>query len=159
ESVPGGQFGAVKDLSLISSSGVSSGGQPISQPGDFGHIKDLSLISTSGVSSSGQSNVGSSPGDFGHVSDLSLISSNTATAAMDAITNGRKKALDEGQFDDETEAQKRKPVEIEEQTGHTDLPAVAQPRADLPSVARKGPQIQRKTGQVGMGASGQSPMI
>src|SRR5262249_21243683 len=129
------------------------GGFPDDVPGgQFGAIRDMSLISSSGVSGQAPTQV-SNPGEFGHVPDLSLISSNTATAAMDAITNARKKALDEGAFDDETEANVKAPLDE-----NADLPAVAKERADLPAVAqRKGPQL-RKQGQLGMGPGGGAPM-
>ncbi len=150
------QFGAVRDLSLVSSSGVSTPGSP-SEPGPFGAVKDLSLVSSSGVSQPGAgSSAGSSP-EFGHVSDLSLISNQTATAAMDAIVQARQKAVDQGTFEDDTEATNKapnkgqvpggKPAALQQEDDSVDLPAVV-PTADLPAVARGGGkgQIRRPAG-------------
>ena len=154
--MPAGQFGAVKDLSLLSSSGVSTSG--VSQSGmqdpsgQFGQVRDLSLVSSSsGVS--GQGNP-SEPGPFGKVSDLSLISPSTATPEMDAITAARKKAVEAGTFEDDTEV-----------PYHADLPAVVE-TADLPSVVAKGKRpgegkrpAVRKASTAGMTATGDSAML
>lgn len=144
--------------------------------GQFGQVHDLSLVSSTGVSSSGVSN----PGEvgFGHVSDLSLISNQTATAAMDAITNARNEALDSGAFDEQTEAIVRK----KGGAGNTlDVPPAKNPgnpaaygqstprsqkdehdslidRTDLPAVVQKA-KPARKPGQVGMSKDGSPSMM
>ncbi|MDB5220480.1 MAG: Chaperone protein DnaK, partial [Myxococcaceae bacterium] len=158
DDVPGGQFGAVRDMSLISSSGLSSpgGGRP-------GSNVDLG---------------------FGHVSDdLSLVSTSTATAHLEADV--RKQAFES--YEDETEANvmdgggkggtmnldpvanpnapnaRGVPALQGGQDDAADLPALAQP-SDLPSVVGgagrpggKRPEI-RKPGQLGMSASGGGTM-
>lgn len=149
DSVPGGQFGAVRDLSLISTTGTSSPG------------------------------VGSDPGElgFGHVSDdLSLVSTSSATANLDTA-KARKDLLDD--YEDETEANvveggggkggtmsldpvanpARGPAPLTSLDDAADLPALAQP-TDLPSVVSakgKRPEI-RKPGQLGMSSSGGASM-
>jgi molecular chaperone DnaK len=155
DDVPGGQFGEVRDMSLISSSGMAS--PSVGRPG---------------------SNVDLG---FGHVSDdLSLVSTSSATAHFE--NDARKQAFEN--YEDETEANVMEgggkggtmnldPVANPNargvpalQGGHddaADLPALAQP-TDLPSVVggfgrpgAKRPEI-RKPGQLGMTATGGGTM-
>jgi molecular chaperone DnaK len=145
--------------------------------GQFGAVRDLSLISTSGVSQPG---VGSDPGElgFGHVSDLSLVSTSSATGQIDGVAEARQKLLDA--YEDETEANlvegggkggtmnlepaanpgARVPPLQPNPDDAADLPALAQP-TDLPSVAgqhgKKRPEI-RKPGQLGMSSAGGASM-
>ncbi len=152
DALPGGQFGAVGDISLVSTTGVarSAGGEPSADLG------------------------------FGHVADLSLISTSSATAELDDITEARKKLSEE--IEDETEANVRPDAtkSIQPGAGNTfnlsaapaspppfgtvddgiDLPSVAQP-TDLPSVVQpkgKRPEL-RKPGQPGMTQGGGPSMI
>jgi molecular chaperone DnaK len=141
--------------------------------GHFGEVRDMSLISTTGMASP-KISTGSADFGFGHVSDLSLISTSGATAEAEGVTQARQNLLDN--FDDETEANlidrkggtmnldpagnpgARAPAALQGQDDSADLPALAEP-TDLPSVAGKGkrPEI-RKPGQLGMGASGGASM-
>ena len=144
--------------------------------GHFGEVRDMSLISTSGMASPKISG-GSADFGFGHVSDLSLISTSSATAEAEGITQARQELLDN--FEDETEANlvdqdarkggtmnldpaanpgARAPSALQGQDDSVDLPALAQP-TDLPSLVGKGkrPEI-RKGGQLGMGATGGASM-
>jgi len=153
--------------------------------GKFGEIRDLSLISTTGVASPETqiSGGGSDSADFGfgHVSDLSLISTSGATAEAEGLSQARKDLLEN--FEDETEANvldagphtdprkggtmnldpaanpgARAPASLQGNDDSADLPALAQP-TDLPSVAggRKRPEI-RKPGQLGMQPGGGASM-
>jgi molecular chaperone DnaK len=133
-------------------------GRPVSNPsleGQFGAVPDLSLVSTSGVSSSG---VSSPDGGFGHVSDLSLISNQTATAAMEAITQARSHAMESGQFEDETEALRRdgkgRSMQLDQapRSDKEDHDSLID-RADLPAVVQKA-KPARKPGQIGMNPQG-----
>jgi molecular chaperone DnaK len=150
DGVPGGQFGAVRDLSLISTTGMSSP-DPSTDPGVIG---------------------------FGHVSDdLSLVSSvsSSATAELEGGAMARQNLLDS--YEDETEANileggkagamsldrvggpGHAPAPLTGGDDAADLPSLAQP-SDLPSVvgARgKRPEI-RKPGQLGMSAGGGATM-
>ena len=106
---PGGRFGEVRDMSLISSTGVAppAAGQ-VPPGGRFGEVRDMSLISSTGLAPGPQ--IINAPGDsadygFGHVSDLSLISTSSATAEAEGIGQARKDLLDN--FEDETEANLR----------------------------------------------------
>lgn len=139
---------------------------PLGEPEPFGAVKDLSLVSTSGIAT--DPGIPSSDQEqFGHVSDLSLISTNTETAAKDALASARQKAL--ASFDDggDTEAMVRKDVQgnlrgrmpAPPAEGDADLPAVVQ-TADLPAVSSKNkrPEV-RRPGQVGPTQSGSSAMI
>src|SRR5207244_4369626 len=60
-----GQFGAVHDMSLVSSTGISTSGTPVSSELGFGHVADLSLVSTS-----------------------------SATAELEGVTEARQKLLE-----------------------------------------------------------------
>lgn len=148
EAVPGGQFGAVRDMSLISSSGISS-------PGATAGAKDAP----------------SSPDVFGHVSDLSLVSS--AGAATDpGVAAARAKMADD--LEDETEANVfgKKPDAAKaaeaapaapmagfgEIDDGADLPAVVQ-TADLPSVVKGKGSPVRRPGQPGMSPGGGASML
>jgi molecular chaperone DnaK len=146
--VPGGQFGEVRDLSLVSTSGVS---QPGSDPGELG---------------------------FGHVSDLSLVSSSSATGQLEGVTAARQKLLEELEDETEANVVEggarggtmnlepannpgaRVPSLQQNPDDAADLPALAQP-SDLPSVAgqhgKKRPEI-RKPGQLGMSSGGGATM-
>ncbi len=154
--------------------------------GQFGAVRDLSLISTTGVApSSGASGAQSTTGElgFGHVADLSLVSTSSPTAELDDMTAARQKLL--AAFEDDTEANVRdgtavlpgapggntlsleavarpggrSPAPLQGSDDAADLPSVAQP-SDLPSVVggRKRPEI-RKPGQPGMNAAGGPSMI
>ena len=140
--------------------------------GAFGALPDLSLVSTTGVAPTMGVLPSSGPG-FGHVADLSLISNTTATAAMDAIKNARQRAVETGQFDDETEAVRRLPA-----GGTLALEAKANPaaaksegkeehdslidRADLPAVVARAKPARKPVpvappsgaGQLGMNPRG-----
>ncbi|AKV02739.1 Chaperone protein DnaK [Labilithrix luteola] len=130
--VPGGQFGSIGDLSLISTTGMSPAIPPTA-PGvppttrtpsgeEFGHVSDLSLISTTGVTAPPTEPIGK-----GGTLQLGPAS-NPAVPAAGALGLG----------DD------------------ADLPAL---HADLPSTVTKGKKPElRKQGQLGMGPSGQSQM-
>ncbi len=157
DSVPDGQFGAVRDLSLISTTGMStSSGSPSSAELGFGQLPDLSLVSTS-----------------------------SATSEVEDVTQARARLLES--IEDETERGTEVPVkgvpgglgaELKKPVPNTtlnlaarspspllgndetaDLPSVAQP-TDLPSLVggRKRPEI-RKPGQPGMNAAGGPSMI
>ncbi len=133
----------------------------------FGAVRDLSLVSSSGVGTS-PGVPSSDDGPFGHVSDLSLISTNTETAARDALAGARQKAL--AGFDDDggdTEAMVRNkdahgnlrgrmpgPPAVED----ADLPAVVE-AADLPAVSKNRRPEPRRPGQIGPTQSGSSAMI
>ncbi|MBX3206477.1 MAG: Hsp70 family protein, partial [Labilithrix sp.] len=139
--------------------------------GPFGALADLSLVSTTGVSAPG---VGSDDGGFGHVSDLSLISNQTATAAMEAITHARSQALETGQFDDATEAFERgggaaggesgkgRTVQLDPESNPAAKPKDDHDslidRADLPAVVARA-KPARKAGQVGMNQGGGAAML
>ncbi len=148
--LPGGQFGAVGDISLVSSTGVApSAADPSVELG------------------------------FGHVADLSLVSTSSATAELDDITEARKKLLDEIDDETEANVRTDAATGVQPGLGNTlnlsaapapspfgtvddgiDLPSVAQP-TDLPSVVQpkgKRPEI-RKPGQPGMTQGGGPSMI
>jgi molecular chaperone DnaK len=116
--------------------------------GAFGAVSDLSLVSTTGVTSPAAPP--DDGGGFGHVSDLSLISSDAASAAADALQSARAKGGIKGKIDDDTEAVLHKKGESpKEKHDHdsiidrTDLPATI-PRA---KPARKPGQVgMGKTG-------------
>ncbi len=178
--VPGGTFGEVRDLSLISTTGLAPAGHVPGQVpagGRFGEVRDMSLISSTGVASPQIINAPGESADygFGHVSDLSLISTSSATAEAEGIGQARKDLLEN--FEDETEANLRDgkggtmnldpssnpgargPASLQDQDDSVDLPALAEP-TDLPSVVGgrgKRPEI-RKPGQLGMQSSGGASM-
>jgi molecular chaperone DnaK len=150
EDLPGGQFGAVGDISLVSSTGVAPSGAEQSVELGFGHVADLSLVSTS-----------------------------SATAELDDVTEARKKLLDEIEDETEANVRTDAATGVQPGMGNTlnlsaapapspfgtvddgiDLPSVAQP-TDLPSVVQpkgKRPEI-RKPGQPGMTQGGGPSMI
>jgi molecular chaperone DnaK len=80
-----GKFGEVRDLSLISTTGLAAPPGAPPPGGKFGEIRDLSLISTTGLAAP----PGAPPpgGKFGEVRDLSLISS-TGVSSPSPITGG-----------------------------------------------------------------------
>jgi molecular chaperone DnaK len=123
--------------------------RPGSLPDDaFGAVRDLSLVSTTGVTSPAAPP--DDGGGFGHVSDLSLISNNAASAGRDGLESPRAKGSIKGKLDDDTEAVVHKKGESpKERHDHdsiidrTDLPAVV-PR---PKPARKPGEVG--TGKTG----------
>jgi len=154
-SVPDGPFGAVNDLSLISSTGVTG-------------VTSPSATALPGTSPDVRGAQPSAPDVFGHVADLSLLSS-TAGSQGEAVTAARQKLLAE--LEDDTAKGPRPPVTgVAGGKGSTvnldpaanpgarapaalmpthdedDLPALA-PSVDLPSVPKgKRPEIRSKTG-------------
>jgi molecular chaperone DnaK len=157
--VPDGQFGAVRDLSLISTTGIA----------------------IAAVSSAASGKPGAASGElgFGHVADLSLVSSTSATAGLDGVAEARQKMLED--LEEQTQANVFEPqgggLSLEARGGPggrgpappqgagseedgADLPSVAAP-TDLPSVVggrAKRPEI-RKPGQPGMTATGGASML
>jgi molecular chaperone DnaK len=132
--LPGGGFGEVRDLSLISTSARA----PVTAPmKGFGEVRDQSIIATPEM----QPRAGKLPAassDFGHVSDLSLISPGTGEG-MDAVTQARKQALEQGSFDDDDTAAM---MRGKDPAADADLPAVVH-TADLPATKSK-PMPARK---------------
>jgi molecular chaperone DnaK len=161
ESVPGGQFGAVREPSLVSTSGVSTSG-----------------VSTSAITQ-GAGDLPAS-GDFGHLPDLSIGSTSSQVSEVEGITEARQKMLDA--YEDETEANVNKgaaislepmartsqlepstspraPAALNNLDDAADLPAVAREKAELPSVvSKKRPEI-RKPGQPALTATGGPSML
>ncbi|MDB4945483.1 MAG: Chaperone protein DnaK [Labilithrix sp.] len=146
--------------------------------GQFGQVKDLSLVS--GMSSSGVSRPGAELG-FGQLADLSLISTSSATAELDDVTEARKKLSRELDDETEAnprapvaagvaagataeapsglQLEARAPGAAADDDG-ADLPSLADP-SDLPSVAQpraKRPEI-RKPGQPAMTLTGGPSMV
>jgi molecular chaperone DnaK len=156
-SVPGGTFGEVRDMSLISSSGVSSPSDPariISRPGSnvdlgFGHVSDdLSLISTSSATAQIDGDIRKQALEgFEDETEANVIDAKGGTMNLDPVANPNARAVPPLQGGPDDAA---------------DLPALAQP-TDLPSVAgragagAKRPEI-RKPGQLGMGPTGGGTM-
>ena len=143
-----GEFGEVRDLSLISTTGASISGNtpsPALLP-SFGEVRDLSLISSSGVSNPGVPSSGA--GDFGHVSDLSLISTpgtTTQTGTLEGLTEVRRDARAED--DDKGNTLQ---LDARGRGGEdADLPAVVE-QADLPAVAARAAPA-RKPGSAMLG--------
>jgi len=136
----GDKFGTVRDLSLVSTSGItnpalgapgtSPGSMRQSDPGVFGAVKDLSLISTTGIETN--PGVSSDKGQFGHVSDLSLISTSNQAAVQGRLP----------EFDDSIATEVRQEA--------ADLPAVVE-RADLPAVSGKNKPPQVRPGAALLG--------
>lgn len=154
-SMPDGPFGAVRDLSLISSTGMSS---PDPAGGDgapaFGHVsEDLSLVSTAGVTS--HLDTARNPGGVGAKSDLfdSIDDETQANVREGAGVGAATMSLAPAQ------SPARGPAALVDQDEGADLPALAQP-TDLPSVvSSKGQRPQtRKAGQLGMSSAGGATM-
>ena len=150
--LPGGTFGEVRDMSLISSSGVSSPAPIISRPGSnvdlgFGHVSDdLSLISTSSATAQIDGDLRKQAlQGFDDETEANVVDAKGGTMNLDPVANPNARAVPplQGGTDDAA-----------------DLPALAQP-TDLPSVAgrpgAKRPEI-RKPGQLGMGPTGGGTM-
>jgi molecular chaperone DnaK len=122
--------------------------------GPFGALADLSLISTSGISTTAQAPAITTPG-FGHISDLSLISTPSAqtdTGITAELEAARAKAIDTGLVDptDSPTEIKTAPAPAEKRDDsfidREDLPAV---------VARAKPA--RKPGPPTVPSMGQKP--
>ncbi|HSO34005.1 MAG TPA: Hsp70 family protein, partial [Labilithrix sp.] len=146
--------------------------------GQFGALGDISLVSTTGMAPS--SNEPSAELGFGHVADLSLVSTSSATAELDDVTEARQKLLENIDDETEANVRGqpgapafgntlsldpvapggRSPAALGAGDEGVDLPSVAQP-TDLPSVVQpkgKRPEI-RKPGQPGMTQGGGPSMI
>lgn len=114
--------------------------------GPFGAVQDLSLVSTTGVSSPG---VDSEDPGFGHVSDLSLIANPTANARplagpTEAATKGRTVQLDPSANPAAPASRPRQPKdEHDSLIDRADLPAVvarAKPARNKPGQVGMNPQ-------------------
>jgi molecular chaperone DnaK len=157
-STPSASVPSFPSMSASSAGMPSPTGEPL--PGQFGEVRDLSLVSSSGVNTAPGDQARTAPG-FGHVSDLSLISTSTSTETSDAITEARKQALDAGTFDDgdDTEALHRgapaKPI-APQPIEDADLPT-AVPQAELPAAVRGKAAAAKRA--PGMGATGGSQML
>lgn len=128
--VPGGQFGAIGDLSLISTTGMTATAMPI------GGANATAVPPTTRTPSGGE---------FGHVSDLSLISTTGIASPSTEPLIGKGRTLQIGPA--------ANPVAPH---GDEDLPALP---ADLPATVTRGKKPElRKQGQLGMGPSGQAQM-
>ena len=147
---------SVPSFPSMSANVPSPTGEPL--PGQFGEVRDMSLISSTAMAPADAAKT--APG-FGHVSDLSLISSSNVTNANEAITEARKKAALDGTFDDsdDTEALHRAspakpvaPAPIEE----ADLPT-AVPQTDLPASLSRGKNAPKRS--PGMSPTGGSAML
>ena len=145
-----------------------------STAGQFGAVRDLSLISSTGASTPGAD---SGSLGFGHVADLSLISTSSATAQLDGVAEARQALLDNYEDETEANLMEgpggtmnldpaanpgaRPPTALKEPDDTADLPSLAQP-TDLPSVAgaqgKNRPQI-RKPGQPAITAGGMPSML
>ena len=153
DDVPGGQFGEVRDMSLISSSGVASAS--VGRPGSnvdlgFGHVSDdLSLVSTATAHLENDARKQAFD-NYEDETEANLIEGGGkgATMNLDPVANPNARGVPalQGGHDDTA-----------------DLPALAQP-TDLPSVVGgvgrpggKRPEI-RKPGQLGMTATGGGTM-
>jgi molecular chaperone DnaK (HSP70) len=153
DDIPGGQFGAVRDMSLISSSGIGAPSE--ARPGSnvdlgFGHVSDdLSLVSTA-TAHFDQSARKQAFDNYEDETEANLIEGGGkgGTMNLDPVANPNARGVPalQGGHDDAA-----------------DLPALAQP-TDLPSVVggvgrpgAKRPEI-RKPGQLGMTATGGGTM-
>jgi molecular chaperone DnaK len=152
DDIPGGHFGEVRDMSLISTSGMAS--PPVRLPSNvelgFGHVSDdLSLISTSSATAQVDGDLRRQAfANYEDETEANLIeggSAKGATMSLDPVANPNARGVPalQGGLDDAA-----------------DLPALAEP-SDLPSVAGrpsgKRPEI-RKPGQLGMSPSGGNTM-
>ena len=120
-------------LVSTSTASAAAPGMKVPSPvgGDtFGAVQDLSLVSSSGVSSSAVSPTSSDENPFGHVADLSLISTTgTATAAVPHPPTGPGHTV---QLDPKANPAAAKPaprtapsVMPRDSAGRADLPSVA----------------------------------
>ena len=156
DSMPGGQFGAVSDLSLISSIGAPA---PSAETGNlgFGHVADLSLISTSSATAQLEG------GADARQAFLDNFEDETEANVLDGPGKGGTIDLDPG-ANPGAHGGRAAPTLMEGTDDAADLPSLAQ-LSDLPSVVagqgKKRPEI-RKPGQPtapGMTSAGGPSMI
>ena len=146
DDLPGGQFGAVGDISLVSSTGVA----PSSAELGFGHVADLSLVSTSSATAELDDVTEARKKLLDEIEDET--EANVRTDAATGIQPGLGNTLNL------SAAPAPSPFGTVDEG--VDLPSVAQP-TDLPSVVQpkgKRPEI-RKPGQPGMTQGGGPSMI
>jgi len=140
--IPDGEFGALADLSLVSTTGMPAGG---TNDGEFGHVSDLSLISNDaaspGLEAVTQARTAAlAGGDFDDETDAY----NRAAQAPQAPAKGRTVQLDPA----------TNPAAGRVKDDHDSLID----RADLPAVVAKA-KPARKPGQVGMTPQGGGAML